>query len=271
MTRQHHDPIEHLIASAEPTTHIPVGELTTDPRVNTRPVDEGWISKRAETFSPEAMGALVVSLRKDDTFVILDGQHRAALAQRVKGDDFPALCVVHEGLSLAQEAALFRALNSARKVTPMQLFHARLTEGEPIAVGIQRTVRNHGWEVGPGSKSISAVSALFRIYGDGDTESRQVLDEVLSVVTAAWGHHPDAVNMAILNGLGAFLRRHRDVALDDLVMRLASFPGGARGLIGDARGRRLRHKGSTSQGVAAALVDLYNQRRRGGNRLPDWR
>ncbi|MEV6817795.1 DUF6551 family protein [Nocardiopsis dassonvillei] len=267
------DRIEDLLKPGAPTINIPVGDLRTDPRVNTRPLDERWIAARLETFSADAMGALVVSLRPDDVFILLDGQHRAALAQRAKGEDFEAVCVVHEGLSVSQEAALFRALNSARKVTPMQLFHARLTEGEPVANGILATVRAHGWEVdsnqGPGK--INAVSALFRIYGDGNAEGRQVLDAVLSVVTAAWGHNPEAVNITILNGLGAFLRRHRDVPLDDLVMRLAAFPGGARGLLGDARGRRLRHKGSTSQGVAAALVDLYNQRRRGSNRLPEWR
>jgi hypothetical protein len=264
--------VSELLRATDNTIMIEVGHLSTDPRVNTRPVDEKWVAARVERFNPDAMGALVTSLRSDDTFVVLDGQNRAELARRAKGEDFPVLCIVHEGLSLSQEAALFRALNSARKVTPMQIFLARLTEGEPVATGILAIVRDHGWEVDgrQAAKRIHAVSALFKVYDDGSREGRTTLDAVLGVVTAAWGHQPDAVNVHVLNGLGLFLRRHQDVALDDLVTRLQYFPGGARGLVGDARGRRLQHRGSTSVGVAAALVDLYNQRRRGGNRLPAW-
>jgi hypothetical protein len=256
---------------AENTRLIRVGDLSTDPRVNTRPVDEKWVNARMDRFNADAMGALVVSRRADGTTVILDGQHRAALAKDVRGEDFPVLCVVHEGLSLATEAALFRGLNSARKVTPMQKFLARLTEGEPVAKGILAIAQEHGWEVDgrQANRRIQAVSALFKIYGDG--EGRDTLSNVLGVVTAAWGHQPDAVNVYVLNGLGLFLDRHHDVALDDLATRLASFPGGPRGLVGDARGRRFQHRGSTSVSVAAALVDLYNQRRRGTNRLPSWR
>jgi hypothetical protein len=260
-----------MTASEPITILLPVSQLSTDVRVNTRPVDENWVGARVESFDPDAMGALVVSMRPDGQFVVLDGQHRAELARRAKGPDFEVVCVVHEGLSLNTEAALFRALNSARKVTPMQKFLARITEGEPSAARILAIAHESGWEIDgrQAQRRINAVNSLDKIFADDNGAA--TLEAVISVVTAAWGHVPDAVHHHILSGLGLVLRHHPTVALDDLVSKLAAFPGGPRGIVGDARGRRVRHRGSTTAGVAAAIVDVYNQRRRGANRLPDWK
>src|ERR1700677_2244598 len=112
---------------------IPVRELGTDPAVNTRPVDEKWVTDRVPVYTPAGVGTLTVSRRDDGELIILDGQHRAELMRNAVGIQAVAQCEVYQGLALSQEAAIFRLLNDKRALTPLHRFLALITEGDPSA------------------------------------------------------------------------------------------------------------------------------------------
>lgn len=257
------------------TRWVAVDNLARDLRVNTRPVDNAWVERHVPIFNPEALGVLAVSARLDGTMVVLDGQHRAELCRRA-GHDQPVLCRVYEGLTVQQEAVLFRALNDGRQVQPIYKFLARVTEGEPVAVAISQVVESLGWKIHDqnGPTSINAVVALEKIHS-GDRRSDEpdlgAVFTTLNLVTESWGHRPEAVNGQVLQGVGAVIRRYGDaVQIPELAKRLASYPGGPIGLLGDARGLRGYQGGSVANCISEVVVKRYNERRR-SHRLPDWK
>lgn len=268
-----------IVATASDPTRtrwIPVKDLTRDPRVNTRPVDNAWVERHVPVFDAEALGVLAVSARPDGTMVLLDGQHRAELCRRAGNEDRKVLCRVYEGLSVPQEAVLFRALNDGRQVQPIYKFLARVTEGEPIATAINGVVESLGWKIHDqnGPTSISAVVALEKIHS-GDRRSDEpdlgAVFTTLNLVTEAWGHRAEAVNGQVLQGVGAVVRRYGEaLQIGELAKRLASYPGGPNGLLGDARGLRGYQGGSVANCISEVVVKRYNERRR-VHRLPDWK
>ncbi|WP_165964224.1 DUF6551 family protein [Actinomadura sp. KC216] len=258
------------------TAWIPLSILGRDPRVNTRPVDNQWVEQHVAAFNPDALGVLSVSARAGGETIILDGQNRAELCRRVGWADQSVLCRIYEGLTIEAEARLFQALNDGRAVKPVYKFLARVTEGEPVAVAIKSVAEQLGWQVSdqPGASHINAVVALEKVYtGDRRTDSPDVgaVFTTLNLVTEAWGHRAEAVAGAILLGVGQVVGRYGDqVQLKELARKLASYPGGPGGLLGDARGLRQYQGGSVANCVSEVIVKRYNERRR-AHRLPDWR
>lgn len=253
---------------------IPIPAIHTDPRVNTRPVDEAWVDRKVrEGFDPNKLGIPTVSARADKTYVWLDGQNRGALIRRAGWSDQRIQCKVHYGLTLAREASLFLGLNDNRAVKPVYKFMARVTAGEFEASSIQMITEAAGWRVADtsGTKCIPAVKSLEVVYRATPDAPGKALGPVLRVVTEAWGFKADAVKGDLLIGIGMiFVRFQEQIDMPALVSKLAQFPGGPGGLLGKARGMRQFNGGTVAHCVAETVVNAYNTRRRNGA-LPDWR
>lgn len=57
--------------------------VITDSRVNTRPIDHAWVTKKLRAgFDPDRIGVPIVSVRDDGIMVWLDGQNRGALCKK---------------------------------------------------------------------------------------------------------------------------------------------------------------------------------------------
>lgn len=265
-----------LPESLESIEWIPVSAITTDHRVNTRPVDFAWVEKKtAEGFDPNKLGVPIVSRRTDGTYVWLDGQHRGELMRRSGWADQKIQCRVFAGLTLAQEAELFLGHNDNRQVKPLHKFLARVTAGDPDAVAITRIAENRGWKVqeSGAANGISAVKALESVYllDKDDLHPGALLQVTLTVVTEAWGYRNEAVDSRILQGVGALFNRFGDlIEKAALVKKLAEYPAGASGVIGNARGLKQFQGGTVVHCVAETIHGAYNARRR-KNLLPDWR
>jgi hypothetical protein len=258
---------------------VRVDTITTDPRVNTRPIYGPWVAQRKEKFDANKLGVPVISERADGSRVWLDGQNRGALLSLVGWGDQSIDCKVYRGLTVRQEAELFLALNDNRRVGAIYRFLARITAGDPDAVAINGIVRGAGWRIGDqnGPDTITAVAALEKVYqGDQRDPVEGVapgwaLQRTLAIVTEAWGFKPDTVNGEILKGIGALFNRYLDgVDTIILVKKLATYPAGPAGLLGDARGRRQYQGGSVAACVSESVVDLYNKNRR-SRVLEAWR
>jgi hypothetical protein len=255
---------------------IAPSRLIVDPDVQ-RGLDRARVDRMAASFDIDGVGVLVVSDRDDGTLHVADGQHRRELLISVGLGDEPVACQVYKGLTRAEEAALFRVLNNNKQVPPIDKFRIRVVEGEPMAVQINTALHAHGWTVKAyrTDGTFMAVSAIESVYKASNKGSKVpnagLVETLISVITAAWGHNADGVRAEAISGIGAVLMRHHDaIDLAKLVSVLAGFPGGPLALIGNGRGLRDLRGGRIADSMAEIIVELYNGRRR-LNRLPDWR
>ncbi|WP_152520612.1 DUF6551 family protein [Sphingobium sp. HDIP04] len=119
---------------------------------------------------------LVVSKRDDGTLWVIDGQHRLAAA-KLRGDiPFLPCCVAVYG-SVADEAAMFVAMNRTRKaMNRLDDFHAAIASGDSEAIVIARLITDAGFTVSrkTGSQSwvpgevafTSAIAKVLRKHGE---------------------------------------------------------------------------------------------------------
>jgi hypothetical protein len=251
---------------------IPASALMVD-----RTVQRGLETTRAERiaqdFDRSALGTFVVSRRADGTNHLIDGQHRHAVVIMLGGDDWLLNCEVHEGLTRAQEARMFRLLNNSKAVNVLDKFLVRIQEGDPVAVGINTILERYGWTVAlsKNTGTFVAVSAIEKPYRRAGDQGAQLVDWVINVCTQVWGHSADGVRNEIVTGLSLLWLRHRD-AIDTakLIAELQGFVGGARGLVGRARSLKEFRGGTIGDAMAEHLTHLVNSKRR-INRLPSWR
>lgn len=252
---------------------LSVAEIGRDERVNTRPVDDAWVDKKvSEGFDPDRLGVPTVSMRKDGTYIWLDGQNRGELIRRAGWPSQKIQVRVFENLSISEEARLFLGLNDSRRVMPVYKFLAQVTSGEPHATAINTIVQAAGWRISDNysNKGLSAVRALEVVYHATPKQPGRALTATMRAVTEAWGYKPEAVNGTVLHGIGLVMVRFGD-QLDTpaLIKKLSEYPGGPSGLIGKARGRRQILGGTVANCLAQTVTAAYNERRRAGA-LPDW-
>lgn len=247
---------------------LPISALTIDPAVQRSAIDRRRVKKMVDDFDPEGIGVITVSERSDGFLHIADGMHRVTAA-RIVGTVDKVMCRIFTGLSLQEEAKLFRLLNATAKPTAIDLFKVRVVEGDPVAIDVNRIVIEQGWHVDLSNSrgAFAATTAAERIYHLDPV----ALEKSISTVTRAWGHEREAVDNRIVEGIGlVFARYGSTVDPDDLAERLARFPGGAGALIGKARGMQNIIGGKVSKALAEVVVELYNTRRR-TRALPAWR
>ena len=244
---------------------IPVGDMIVDTRVQ-RTIDPNRVKGMAAVWDPRAAGTLTVSAREDGTFAVIDGQHRKEAAREAQGDKVTLTCRVFTGMTLEEEAHLFRLLNTTRIPLPVDRFRIRVAEKEDVAVSITSMLREYGWTVAHGRSAgmFAAVAAAERVYRlDPDA-----LREAISTVTRAWGH--DEMDGRVLEGIGLVLARYPDLDRAALIDRLGSYEGGPRGLLGYARQMSRRDSVLVPRAIAEIVVNTYNARRK-TRAIPHWR
>lgn len=200
---------------------------------------------------------------------IIDGQHRWSALMRHGFGDWKIVCVVHEDATDdARASELFLRLNTRAVVHPFDTFKNELSARDPIATGANEVVLKHGLKVAGycADGNVACPTALKRIYAQDDGVT---LDRSLSIVTTAWGHTSSAVEGKLLEGVSIIVGTFNG-ELDDpaLIKKLAKYPGGGAGVLGDAKGLRRIRKASVVRCVAETIVEAYNSGRRDPNRLP---
>jgi hypothetical protein len=236
---------------------VRLSEIKSDPAVN-RQLDDSWVSKLAANWD-EAKAGMVVLSDRGAYFVPLDGQHRIEAMRQLTADDRRVEALVHEGLTLAQEAYLFLALNDDRPVRPFDKFEKLVTAEDSTACHIVAILDALALRVEMGSRAgaVGAVVALQRIYRWDPTG--ELLRSTLTVAKQAWGRDASSFYGDILSGIGLFLRAFPEVNTKRLSNVLARSANGVSGLIGKGRTLREMHGGTVAGGVAEAVQSLYNK------------
>ncbi|WP_328842826.1 DUF6551 family protein [Streptomyces sp. NBC_00258] len=245
--------------------------VTTDPRVNTRPVDRSWVARKIrEGYDVKRIGVPTVSARGDGTFVWLDGQNRGALCVAAGSGATKISMMVFRSLTLAEEAELFLGLNDNRRVAPIYKFLAEVTAGRKEALEITRIAGQFGWTVSDagGPSNIAAVAALNSIFRS-TKPGGATLRATLKIVTQAWGHTPDSVNAHLLLGLASVLNEAPHLIPASMIKKLAHHDGGPAGILRKGRGFRSATGCTVTQGVDQVIRAIYNSGRRSG-RLATW-
>lgn len=245
---------------------LDTGKLTVDHDVQRR-LDQRKVEKIAAEYNPDAVGVITVSHRDDGTYHVIDGQHRAA-AIRALGDD-TVVCRVFHGLSIGEEAAMFRLLNNTNKPQQLDLFRVRVIEGDTVAVAISDILKRHNWSLSTDSVDgcFAAVTAAERVW----RLDPEAVEAAVITATRAWGHDRAALDGRVFEGLGLVYARYGEaVDVSAMIDRLARYAGGPGALVGKARGLKDLIGSTVPRAVAEIVVGVYNARRK-TRALPDWR
>jgi hypothetical protein len=241
--------------------------IGVDTRVQ-RELDQARVRELVRNWDDNALDVPKVSQRAGGECIWLDGQHRgAALIQMGRGE-VSIECLVYRGLSLQEEAALFRRLNNSKRLSPIDLYRVALTEKDATAWKCQMLLDAVRLEVGQGRKnSFTAVNTLWRMV-ERDAVSAE---RALTLLTLAWGPVREAVEGRLLQGVGDWMLRHGESvvikAFGDKVAKTTGTPGA---FLGQAKALSQMLNISVPDAVADKLTNVYNHNRRTGL-LPAWR
>ena len=244
---------------------VPLTQMRVNPLAQ-RDLNQARVSKLAAVFDPEKMDTPTVSHR-GGWYYLIDGQHRiAALKQWLScWVDQLVQCWTYEGLSEAEEAERFLALNDTLPVHAFAKFKVSVQAGRDTEADVDRIVRALGLRIARGSGGISAVATLRRVYSSGGPA---VLSRALRIIRDAYGEA--GLDGPVIEGIGLLCQRYDgDLSEQRAVERLSSVHGGVSGLISRAGQLRQSTGSVAAQCVAAAAVELIN-RGSGGRKLPGW-
>lgn len=245
-------------------------DVTVEQRAQ-RKLDPRRVNLIVGKFQADSIGTPAVSRRSDGTIVAVDGQHRmAALVAKGLGE-IPIPCQVYEGLTVAQEAALFRRLNDSKNITTADSFRIAVTEGDPVAIAAERRLRVLGWSMHPGRKN--SMRSLSTIYNWQERDPL-ALRHALEMLATAWGATPQSGDAILVNGFTMWSCRYglKDLGIDwmDLPPKLGKIKGGAVMFKAEVRANADVRNITRPDAVADKLTNLYNARKKEHNQLPMW-
>ena len=243
---------------------VPLTQMRVNPLAQ-RDLNQARVSRLAAVLDPEKMDTPTVNHR-GGWYYLIDGQHRiAALKQWLSSwQDQQVQCWTYEGLSEAEEAEKFLALNDTLPVRAFAKFKVSVQAGRDTEADVDRIVRALGLRIARGS-GISAVATLRRVYARGGAA---VLSRTLRIIRDAYGEA--GLDGPVIDGIGLLCQRYNgDLSEQRAIERLSSAHGGVSGLLSRAGQLRQSTGSATAQCVAAAAVEVIN-RGSGGRKLPGW-
>ncbi|MET8102220.1 DUF6551 family protein [Streptomyces sp. NPDC005236] len=216
--RNKHPQYEVPPVDNRPVNHlkIAVGLLEVDPILDAqRMFQRPWANKLHTIWNPAVLMAAIVSKREDGRYYLLDGQHSTKVALERHGPDFERHCLVFEGLTKPEEAALFLAANRDRKaVKPVDNYRVALTAGEPLVTRVDAEVRSCGLTV-TGSTSPNQVGAVQAVLAVGE-KREGLLPKVLNTLADAWGRDKTSWDNMVIRAVGMVIDHEANRSKIDL-------------------------------------------------------
>lgn len=238
-----------------------VDELRVFPEVQRRPPTRKLVKEIADKLDISALGTIHVSQRADGSLSVIDGQRRI-LALKMRGmGSHKANCLLYTGLTVKQEAALFRKLNHSRLVGAFDDFEKGAFHGDERDAGITRVMAKQQWTVGavPKPGTASCVTSLRKVW-DLD-KTGQLLAKTIATLSEAFGRDKHTMASSLVSGTGKFLSKN-GVDQSQLVEKLRAKFASPVSVITTARSRMDSEGGSLAQNVAAVMARAYDSRRR---------
>lgn len=231
-------------------------ELRVDPKLQ-RKLSLDRVNKIASEFNRDGIGVVTASRREDGKYYLLDGMHRqAALVLLGKGHE-EVQVKAFLGLTMPEEAVLFRLLNNTKHPQPMDIFKVKLIEKDPLAIRMFKLLVKYQWRLrgGIADGNFGAVKTLENLF----LTSPDVAETAVTLLSSAWGNRYGALNDALLGGMGKLLLiRGAEVDGSHMIKKLSAVAGGPQEVINKAQTMRAALKITKPGSVAMVLVDIYN-------------
>jgi hypothetical protein len=226
------------------------------------------IADIADNFDPDKFGTLTVNLR-DEVYYIIDGGHRYLGVIRWFGDGWETQklqCWTYHGLTEAEEADKFLALNDVKPVSGMDKFQRALVARHETEVDINRIVLAAELKIGTGRDGLGCIGAISKTYAKGGAKS---LAQTLRIVRDSFGM--PGFSSRVTEGMGLFVTSNEKYGFDEtiLIQRLRAKKGGVVGLSQEAENIKAKYGTSKTVAIAAVITETYN-RGRGTKHLPSW-
>jgi len=147
---------------------IPKTELEVDPAYQRNRINQRRVDILTRTWDWIACGCLVVALRDDNKWFVMDGQHRKLAAdQRSDIKELP--CLVFETTSRREEALGFLAINQCRVgVGSLDRYRAQLLTGDKTAFAVESMLKSTGHRAGDkaSARTVSCVQCLYTLANE---------------------------------------------------------------------------------------------------------
>ena len=119
---------------------VPLEELSVDYSYQRACINKAVVEDICRNFDVRLMRPIKVSI---NSMCILDGQHTAMACVRRNIKEVPV--VLLDSSSVKEDAELFVKFNNkVNKVNAVDLFHARIAKGDPVAVAIDALLKDRG-------------------------------------------------------------------------------------------------------------------------------
>lgn len=249
---------------------IPLEAIKPHPKVQ-RQFRQAHADGLAANFDPDCFGELYVvpDPRRDGGYLVFDGQHRCAAAEKALGANQKVYCRVYEERSLEELAKITLGVNTQKAWRSIDRFIQRVNMREAQAIEIKAVLGRHGLRIGagPGEGVVRASAACDWVIQKAGGAS--ALERAISILSAAWDKEQDAYHEDLIRGVALLCNRYNGELSDrDLSAKLKKQSGPGR-LLGRARDFAKVLKQSTARAAARVMANDYNQGRR-SNRLPEW-
>ncbi|UJL32185.1 hypothetical protein HZU38_30865 (plasmid) [Mycolicibacterium vanbaalenii] len=239
-----------------------VEELFVDPSYQ-RPTDMGRARTLAAAWDRRLAGVIEVSDRGEQQhprYAVIDGAHRVEGA-RLRDPQSMVVASIHEGLSIAEEAALFDRLNrQRRRPSTWDHWRARKVSGDATVTAIEAVVSELGLRIDPGPRegNVRCTATLEKLAALGGTD---LVRETLQLILSVWDLRTDAYDAPIVHGVG-LIQHHLRERIDP--ERLADTLLGVVPLALRTQAAALGDTLTGTAGVrmATTIMVLYNKNRR---------
>ena len=147
---------------------IPKGELNVDHSYQRSKINRKRVVDISRSWDWVACNTLAVSLREDNSWWVIDGQHRK-LAADLRSDITTLPCLVFEAESVKEEAMAFLAINTGKVgVGGLDRYRAMLRAGNPSAVGLNAVLESTGHKAGAtgATKTVACIITLLTLFKD---------------------------------------------------------------------------------------------------------
>jgi hypothetical protein len=144
---------------------VPTKELEVDYAYQRDQINDRRVQELSRSWDWVACGCLVVALREDNKWFVVDGQHRK-LAADLRGDIAELPCLVFETTGRREEAMGFLTINQGRaSVGSLDRYKAQLLAGDKTAFALESLVRSTGHRFGEkaSARTVSCVQCLYNL------------------------------------------------------------------------------------------------------------
>lgn len=240
---------------------IPKTELEVDPAYQRNRINQRRVDAMSRGWDWIACGCLVVALREDNKWFVVDGQHRK-LAADTRADIHELPCLVFETTCRRDEALGFLSINLGRVgVGSLDRYRAHLISGDKTAFVVESLLRSTGHRAGEAAspRTVSCVQCLLNLV----EEDRARLERLWPLVAEV--HSDSPVTDLVIKGLWTVDKwlAPRTITASPYREKLVAI--GGRGLHQAIRREMIVLAQGGTRICACAIAKLLNKQRLGAN------